>query len=81
MNGVALFSGHNYDTYMYQKWQNVYRSVSGCGSGDMAVSLLLINYHFSQITYLNFIYLLHIRLKANMLYSLQFFRVTQNRAP
>ena len=33
---------------MYQKWQNAYRSVSGCGNCDMVVSLLLMNYNFLQ---------------------------------
>lgn len=42
MNGVALFSGHNYASYMYQKWQNACRNFSG----DMGVLLLLMNYNF-----------------------------------
>jgi uncharacterized membrane protein YoaT (DUF817 family) len=47
MNGAALYSGHIYASYVYQKWQNACRSVSGCGTSDMAaVSLLLIKYHF-----------------------------------
>jgi hypothetical protein len=56
MNGAALFSGHNYASYMYQKWQNACRNFSG----DMGVLLLLMNYNFKKITYLNYVHLLHI---------------------
>ena len=53
MNGAALFSGHIYTSYMYQKWQNYCRNVSACGS------YFLMSYYLSQITYLNCIHLLH----------------------